>query len=354
MRQLGLALINFSSTKHHFPNAGTFHDDPALHGGDPAKSTIYASIVDPGKLSDGGVSWLHSWVVDILPYLDQTDLANAWDKTVPYWWPTEMISGQPSNDRLSNTRLGILRCPDDPKVTTGRGNLSYVVNGGFTRWPAIPVGWAGSSLEGESRNGGIRQWMPPGRPWQETQAIGKKLGVMFLGTETGDQPWDITTAPADLSDGASQTLLIAENTLAGFSTGNRHSGGRATNWACPLPNFVMFVGSDNVCASKVSPNDCLGGQLAPLSSRRDGLGWARTSRLGTYENINFGQKLTVEGSFPFANSGHQGGGNFVFCDGAVRFLSESIDGTVYAKLITPAGGRLPGSLTQGPFAGVFE
>ncbi len=43
---------------------------------------------------------------------------------------------------------------------------------------------------------------------------------------------------------------------------------------------------------------------------------------------------------------HRGGSYFTFCDGAVRFLSESIDGTVYAKLITPAGGRLPRAMTQ--------
>ena len=28
-----------------------------------------------------------------------------------------------------------------------------------------------------------------------------------------------------------------------------------------------------------------------------------------------------------------------FCDGAVRFISATIDGTVYAKLITPAGSQ---------------
>ena len=39
---------------------------------------------------------------------------------------------------------------------------------------------------------------------------------------------------------------------------------------------------------------------------------------------------------------------FVFCDGATRFVSETIDGTVYAKLITPAGGLLPRAIRQGP------
>ncbi len=31
----------------------------------------------------------------------------------------------------------------------------------------------------------------------------------------------------------------------------------------------------------------------------------------------------------------------MFCDGAVRFITNTIDGTVYSKLITPAGSRLP-------------
>ncbi len=96
---------------------------------------------------------------------------------------------------------------------------------------------------------------------------------MFMGTEAGDQPWDFKTTPAGISDGSSETLLVAENTLAGFSEGNLHSNFRPTNWACPLPNFVMFIGSDNVCASYQSPNDCLGGQLAPLSRQHDGVGW---------------------------------------------------------------------------------
>lgn len=346
MRQIGLALINFSTSKNRFPNAGTFRDDPTVHGGDPEKSTIYQTIRDPGMLPDGGASWLHSWVVDVLPYLDQQDLADAWDATHPYWWPTRSAVSQISNRRIASTELRILRCPDDSDATWGQGNLSYVVNGGFTRWPAIPIGWVGGPTDGEPGNGEVLQWTPPGRPWQETQAIGKQLGVMFLGTESGDQPWDITTAPAEISDGQSETLLVAENRLAGYSEGTTYSNGWATNWACPLPNFVMFLGSDDVCGSPRSPNDCLGGQLAPRPNGADGPGWARANQTGTHENINYGQNLSVKGSFPFATSAHRGGSFFTFCDGAVRFLSESIDGTVYAKLITPAGGRLPRAMTQ--------
>ncbi len=38
----------------------------------------------------------------------------------------------------------------------------------------------------------------------------------------------------------------------------------------------------------------------------------------------------------------------VFCDGAVRFISQSIDGTVYSKIITKAGSRLPNYARQLP------
>jgi len=38
----------------------------------------------------------------------------------------------------------------------------------------------------------------------------------------------------------------------------------------------------------------------------------------------------------------------VFCDGATRFISATIDGTVYAKIITPAGSKLPTEYRQLP------
>jgi hypothetical protein len=38
----------------------------------------------------------------------------------------------------------------------------------------------------------------------------------------------------------------------------------------------------------------------------------------------------------------------VFCDGSVRWVSSTIDGAVYAGLITPAGTRLPPQLRQLP------
>lgn len=351
LRQLGLGLVNFSSSKNRFPNAGTFRDDPSLHGGDPAQSLIGRSIENPaasGGIADG---WLRNWVVDIMPFLDSQDPVNGWDRNEPYFSSKDAFgSGYSNHLQISSLSFNVLRCPDDATTVPNQGNLSYVVNGGFSRWHAIPLSWNGGKRDGQSKNGDVLRWAAPGTGWEESQAVSRKLGVMFLGTHSGGQPWDIGTGLSDISDGASATLLLAENTLAGYSTGGWYSGGIVTNWACPLPNFCMFIASDDVCRSPRSTTDCLAGSLQPITAGKDGKGWAWANRPGTHENIGYGQNLSVEGSFPFANSGHDGGGHFVFCDGAARFLSDSNDGTVYAKLISPAGGQLPPPLRQGPLA----
>jgi prepilin-type processing-associated H-X9-DG protein len=348
MRNIALALVNYQSVHNCLPNAATFYDDPEVHQGDPLRSSIYLAMKAPGAIPGGADSWLHSWVLDISSYLDMADLHNAWNFQESYLSTVSPGPSQPSNAVIASTSIGVLRCPDDFTAQQGQGNLSYVVNGGFARWPAVPVGWSGSPRDGRAANGGVLEWAAPGGTWEDSQALGKQLGVMFMGTHTGDQPWDITTRPSDIANGLSSTLLVAENTLAGFSKGTPYSGGLETNWACPLPNFAMFLGSDDVCRTSRSAVDCLGGQLGPGPRGVTGKGWARANQIGTYENINFGQALTVEGSFPFANSGHPGGANFAFCDSSVRYLTSTIDGSVYAELITPAGTRLPQPLRQAP------
>jgi prepilin-type processing-associated H-X9-DG protein len=346
MRNIGLALVNYQTSHKCFPAAGTFYEDPADHRGDPLRSNIYRAITEPGTRPEAADTWLRSWVVEILPYLDAQDMYNAWDSRESYLSPVPSAPSVLPNVNIAATSIGILRCPDDPTSVPGQGNLSYVVNGGFARWHAIPIGWSGSNVDGKAGNGHVLQWGPAGATWQDSQALGQKLGVMFLGTHTGDRPWDIRTTAADVADGLAQTLLVGENTLVGYSPGTAYSGGRETNWACPLPNFTMFLGSDDVCRSDHSTTDCLGGQLRPGPGGETGNGWGRANQVGTFEDINFGQRLTVKGSFPFANSAYPGRANFVFCDGSVRALSPTIDGTVYARLITPAGTLLPSHLRQ--------
>ena len=130
----------------------------------------------------------------------------------------------------------------------------------------------------------------------------------------------------------------------------------ATNWSIAHPNFVMFIASDNICspaAGKCGDPSIPPGAAGPLTSMTQddsATGWRFASALGTFENINMGTNLTTtsEGRSPFASSNHSGGVNVVMCDGSAKFIRETINGTVYAKLITPAGTKLPSGYKQLP------
>jgi hypothetical protein len=53
----------------------------------------------------------------------------------------------------------------------------------------------------------------------------------------------------------------------------------------------------------------------------------------------------AEGEAPWPSSFHPDGVHVVYCGGRVKFLSEDVEGLVYASLISPRG-----SLIQGPLA----
>ena len=349
------AILGFLTATQEYPNAATFEEYPTANKANPAvgvQSIIYKVVNDPSSVSATDQRrYLYNWVVDILPYLDEQKTANSWNRNEPYFSTITPNPGLPYNLKLSSTPIKILVCPNDKNAKSGDGNLSYVVNGGFSRWHAIPLSFTApkDDTDSNSGTGDLRSsgkgnplaWVP-GNAWQNNLLVTQKLGVMFLATRTGDWPWDYQTKPANIEDSADYTLLVSENVLAGASPGTKYSGMLPTNWACPLPNFCMFMGSDEVCA----PGGCLGGQLQGTGGDTDGPGWANANKQGTYSNINGGTNLTVKGSFPYSNSEHNGGVNMAFCSGSVRFVTNTIDGTVYSKIITPAGSRLPLTMRQ--------
>ena len=311
---------------------------------------------------------MYSWVVPILPYMENQELYNQWSMfnangCVSYVDTGSLnTSGQASNNKIGNTAIGILKCPDDNTTQVNAGNLSYVVNGGFALWHAYPYGWGSNAATDGSGGPATIGWAgpPASTSYNVTMGVCQKLGVFFLestfaqGVTQTKVPWNIRSTPNSIVDGASSTIMMGENTLAGYSTGNNYSSNLETNWACPMPNFTMMIGSSNVCNSAATPVAAKGSArlhggwnaraqqmlLAPTGDA-DGPAWSLANKVGTFENIGFGQNLTLEGSFPFSNSAHPSGSNYGFCDGAVRFITNTIDGTVYSKILTPAGSRLP-------------
>jgi prepilin-type N-terminal cleavage/methylation domain-containing protein/prepilin-type processing-associated H-X9-DG protein len=374
MRNIGLGLQGFANAKNSFPNAGTWQEDSLttgagkFSGSDPTTSVIHTALLSPSTFAVPATNSymnapnagfpLYSWVVDLLPYIDNQEYYNAWNKNLMYCDGFNApANGGPTNAKISSTAIGILRCPDDQTAQTGQGNLSYVVNGGFSLWHAVPYSWTAFTADSTPNNGGpsttILNWTQTAgtataTSWQQLQGVAQKMGVMFQGTYQGNLGWDVKTNLASIVDGTSSTLLVGENTLAGYSpaAASAMAGNLPTNWASPMPSFTSFIASDDVCNQSSTAGDChscfSAASLPAIDQDYDNWKYANFRGGTSHKYINFGQQnLTIEGTAPFVNSGHPGGSNFVFCDGHVAFLADTIDGTVYSKLITPAGSRLP-------------
>jgi prepilin-type N-terminal cleavage/methylation domain-containing protein/prepilin-type processing-associated H-X9-DG protein len=368
MRQIALALNGFATRKNAYPAAGTFFEDPAATG--PATSILTKAIgsgstgVSTPTVTNNAAGW--SWVVDLLGDLDQADMANNWSTHFPYWSTSAPDTATTPNDVIGRSSLAILRCPDDTNTTPNEGNLSYVVNGGFTRFAANPLAFVGLKTDGDSAGGtsGTQlQWFgAPDPTGLLAQGIHQKLGVMFLNSVYDAQGPYASSTPANLNgrnpgwgglkttvagitDGAGSTILLGENTMAGYSPGGAYTGGIPSNWSSPWPGIIMFNASDDVCeaAFHAATGACTTAFGTTYNNVNDNAAWSNANKLGSYENIGYGAILSSvsKGASPYINSGHPNGANYAFCDGAVRFINNTIDGTVFAKIVTPAGSKLP-------------
>lgn len=312
LKNVTLAALNFASShKDALPPLGTY---PATDtDGDGLKSLTRAG---------------HSWVVDLLPHLDKRSIYDQWDFQQPFDGGVNVAFGQQN--------IAVLTCPDDESSHGVDGGLSYVVNGGVgdivieIRLP-IPLrrGHFGHffAMEPHVWDGGSTGFTLP------NILLAKEL-VVFGPKFESDQPTPLgagsmsffseMTPSANLReifDGAGNTVMFSENMKAG-----ENAITRTRTWADPSIRSCGFLFP-----------------ILPFS----GVGFANIYKtpdltLGS-PFINQTRNLR-DGDAPFPNSGHSGMVMASFCDGSVKPLSETIDKSVYVRLLTPSGAR-PRSIT---------
>ena len=346
LKNIALGLVQFSTAKNYFPQAGVIDDSPGRQVV-ANQSNIYTAVAKPAALATSTSPMLYSWVVDVLPYIDQQDMFNSWNKSVNYL-AVPQGANQIANATISGKQLAILKCPDDNTSTSGTN--SYVVNSGFSLSMNDGATWAVVSSTKVPTYGPTQlDWDGKGA-YANFQSITGKLGVMFVGPIKG-----YTTSPSSIYDGASTTVLMSENTLAGASDSNGSAalGNVITNWACPLPQVCTFIGSHHICdagtGNCASNSVFLGIQTSTAGQQQDGDHWRNANNSTLGENINQGGSIfTDKGAAPYPNSGHPGSVNVAMCDGSVRLISATIDGTVWSKLLSPAGGKIINSYKQLP------
>jgi prepilin-type processing-associated H-X9-DG protein len=326
---------------------------------------------------------LHSWVVDILPFMERSDIADAWKaselQNIPVTPGTprplslfdepdrQPPAGKPNPNwekkgaithySLGQTYLQLLTCPDDDSIQGDKGNLSYVANAGPTVLWQHPLNNSATPAWMALSNGGASG--PVYNQIPDDQRAAQNMGLMFPGSLKVNTPWDTRRSLAQVPDGTSSTIMLAENLRAGYAVsastawydpnhvGQPGIAGFAEGtWANPDPYYVGFHVSDDFCDPGGS---CMTGsavsvqfgsttvQVTRADFSRANSRDARDNAKSDPESIN-GQFAADEG-WPYASSYHPGGINVVLCDGSARFVSQEIDGEVFAQLCSPAGTR---------------
>lgn len=272
----------------------------AVQGEMNAKRRLPAS----GNFSTSGTPF-HDWVVEILPYIERSDISKLWRFDQP--------SNQPPNSPLALTHIKVLTCPND-NLTSDPASLNYLANGGFGWTMPVDcpsVGSGSSNIQPFDYNGnGVTC---PQNAAQDNSPLGTdrelyfKTGLFFPENWPNGSGVERFHTPDSILDGLSNTIMLAEC----LSTADPLQG-----WANPYPWRTCFFLSAGVCQN----NQCSPG------------------------NVDWRQAR--DSAAP--SSWHPSGVNVVFCDGHLRFLDDSIDAALYAWLMTPQGSKIQGPLAQPP------
>jgi prepilin-type N-terminal cleavage/methylation domain-containing protein/prepilin-type processing-associated H-X9-DG protein len=239
LKQLGLAVHNYESSHRTFP--------PGVLG-------------TSGSVAQG--QRLHTWLVQILPYVDQQNVQTTYDFNRRF--------DDPANAAAAQSQMPIFLCPSvtDPPASPQYAAGHYAGNAG-------------------------------------TMA-GQDDGILYPISRV---------RIGDISDGTSNTLLAGElrHEIGGWARGAMNTGGGGGGGGSQ--GFARAV----LRWWKCSSNCAKAGINPPVTTCSS----------------------SCERQFQFS-SPHAGGCHFLFTDGHVSFVSDSIDVGLLRSLTTRAGGEIGG------------
>ncbi|MGE3639381.1 MAG: DUF1559 domain-containing protein [Pirellulales bacterium] len=312
IKQLGLASLNFDSTFKHLPVGMELHN--------------------PDVLADA------TFLIRLLPYIEQTALHDRWKFPDPAWSggrPENAFNGDPNvTDSPATSRAATIIpdfiCPSDRfeqiqfQITAGGSPANGAITGYYSG-----TSYAGNYGEGSYYFGNALLPVIPN-------------GVLFMtGTSTSlskTSPCAATAAEQTtyvcnhqglspialrkVTDGTSHTLLIGEKF---------HEDLLFDSWTSNNSGFKMYQVSAWAWAGGIKGTAHISGSAAvPINSQVQAF-------LTTPSETSL---LAQDSRFNAWGSGHPGGANFVFCDGSARFFSDSLSQTTLGQLSTRAGGEV--------------
>jgi prepilin-type N-terminal cleavage/methylation domain-containing protein len=296
IRQIGIAFMNFETSKKRFPNGAT-----QRYGIDPETGTKYSG--DPT---------MFSWISVMMPYLEEAGLYSQVDWTIPLG----ERNTQTPPDRSHHIKFQTFLCPSDEDTGIvndwygARGN--YVGNVGIgTIWMDDPSPTQDCTLSDQfgCPPGNAARKFPSGNPLgSNPEAANSSLGRF------GTFMMNKGRRMAEFIDGTSKTAAVSElRTIPGEDTrGTLHFGAGCLYMHDFPPNFIGLPDRTRYCAESVP-------DYAPCFE-------ATGQWKGAWRHV--------------ARSAHPGGVNLMMVDTSVRFVSDSIDETAWQTFSTPTGGEI--------------
>jgi prepilin-type N-terminal cleavage/methylation domain-containing protein/prepilin-type processing-associated H-X9-DG protein len=253
----------------------------AIHGYLTAHSVLPSGSYDTGgPIASTPDAQAASWIVSLLPYMEQTALSHAFDPAYG--------ANDPVNHTVAMARLSSLTCPTERPP-----------GGAWFFAGAAPLGANGGPF---SSYAGCQNDV-------EAPIDVDNHGVFYLNSRV---------RVVDVSDGLAQTLFVGE--LVRSSSLGWVSGTRSTlrNTGSPLN------GLDRKMIEDAAGPPPLPADLTAIEFER---------------MIAAGEHKIAPGFVGGFGSQHPGGANFAFGDGSVRFLAQTIEQTVFQRLGNRADGE---------------
>jgi prepilin-type N-terminal cleavage/methylation domain-containing protein/prepilin-type processing-associated H-X9-DG protein len=288
------------------------HAYATVHNGDlpSLRGPLLDNDADPLNPLQSG------WAVELLPFLEQGAL---YDHLTASRGSAGV--GSPNTlQQLSSVSIKVYTCADSPQA--GRnGALSFVANTGYMTadvWDD-PAHWRRHQVSGtyDWNNG------PYDADSAEDARVSLATGV-FLFDPTGRQAMSLNWLST--GDGQSHTLMLSENLDAGpWIGGSPHEVGFA----------VRIHGTGRQIPDSTVRHRGLGGGTMETALEFSSDGGGPLLDLGP-SAIN-SDLYETQRPTPRPSSVHLGAVNVMFGDGHGRSISERIDSTVYARLVSSRG-----------------
>ena len=293
MRQTFLAAMSYATNNHeHVPGYGRYVQVDGSGRPVSGRNISHQLYCSPG----------HSWVVTLLPYFEQTSLADRW---------IDEESWTHSNNRaIGSLPMAVVTCPSDDSASDG--GLSFVINAGYTDMGILEaygnaVANGGNPSESQMHSHNMLQfdWDDDGSVSRIDGAITRDTGMSWV--HVGNQ--NFSQRLGQIYDGSTNTILFSEN----------FNAGPARNWADPAVQNCAFV-------------------LPVYRSRASGGNFNNPPAPEGLTGLPNREKDYGEGT-PFPSSHHRGTINVAMADGALRSIADDIEPAVYRAMLTPAGSK---------------